>query len=104
MPDPVHLLLVGTSHRHAPIDVREQLAAQAHGQRLIEAVISEHAVIERLVGKHYRATPRASFEHARIRRCGSPPLERSGATEPRPIAVVPSRGSGQRARTNHVKP
>jgi glutamyl-tRNA reductase len=46
MPDPVHLLLVGTSHRHAPIDVREQLAAQAHGQRLIEAVISEQAVIE----------------------------------------------------------
>ena len=46
MPDPVHLLLVGTSHRHAPIAVREQLAAQAHGQRLIEAVISEQAVIE----------------------------------------------------------
>ncbi len=46
MPDPVHLLLVGTSHRHAPIGVREQLAAQAHGERLIEAVISEQAVIE----------------------------------------------------------
>jgi glutamyl-tRNA reductase len=46
MPDQVHLLLVGTSHRHAPIAVREQLAAQAHGQRLIEAVISEQAVIE----------------------------------------------------------
>jgi glutamyl-tRNA reductase len=46
MPDPVHLLLVGTSHRHAPIAVREQLASQAHGQRLIEAVIAEHAVIE----------------------------------------------------------
>jgi glutamyl-tRNA reductase len=46
MPDPVHLLLVGTSHRHAPIAVREQLAAQAHGRRLIEAVISEQAVIE----------------------------------------------------------
>jgi glutamyl-tRNA reductase len=46
MPDPVHLLLVGTSHRHAPIAVREQLAAQAHGERLIEAVISEQAVIE----------------------------------------------------------
>jgi glutamyl-tRNA reductase len=46
MPDAVHLLLVGTSHRHAPIAVREQLAAQAHGERLIEAVISEQAVIE----------------------------------------------------------
>jgi glutamyl-tRNA reductase len=46
MPDQVHLLLVGTSHRHAPIAVREQLAAQAHGQRLIEAVIAEKAVIE----------------------------------------------------------
>jgi glutamyl-tRNA reductase len=46
MPDPVHLLLVGTSHRHAPIAVREQLAAQAHGRRLIESVIAEDAVIE----------------------------------------------------------
>ena len=46
MPDPVHLLLVGTSHRHAPIAVREQLASHAHGQRLIEAVIGEEAVIE----------------------------------------------------------
>ncbi|HEY0388065.1 MAG TPA: glutamyl-tRNA reductase [Gaiellales bacterium] len=46
MPDPVHLLLVGTSHRHAPISVREQLAAQAHGRRLIESVIAEDAVIE----------------------------------------------------------
>ncbi|HYW29592.1 MAG TPA: glutamyl-tRNA reductase [Gaiellales bacterium] len=46
MPEPVHLLLVGTSHRHAPIAVREQLAAQAHGRRLIESVIAEDAVIE----------------------------------------------------------
>jgi glutamyl-tRNA reductase len=46
MPEPVHLLLVGTSHRHAPIAVREQLAAQAHGRRLIEAVVAEDAVIE----------------------------------------------------------
>jgi len=46
MPEPVHLLLVGTSHRHAPIAVREQLAAQAHGRRLIETVIAEDAVIE----------------------------------------------------------
>jgi glutamyl-tRNA reductase len=46
MPDPVHLLLVGTSHRHAPIAVREQLAAQAHGRRLIESVTAEDAVIE----------------------------------------------------------
>src|SRR4029079_14978574 len=46
MPDQVHLLLGGTSHRHAPIAVREQLAAQDHGQRLIEAVIAEDAGIE----------------------------------------------------------
>src|SRR3954453_12127584 len=46
MPDQVHLLLVGTSHRHAPIAVREQLAAQAHGRRLIEAVAAGDAVIE----------------------------------------------------------
>jgi glutamyl-tRNA reductase len=46
MPDQVHLLLVGTSHRHAPIAVREQLASHAHGERLIESVIAEEAVIE----------------------------------------------------------
>ncbi|HET7380591.1 MAG TPA: hypothetical protein VFJ24_11160, partial [Gaiellales bacterium] len=46
MSDPVRLLLVGTSHRHAPIAVREQLAAQAHGRRLIESVMNEEAVIE----------------------------------------------------------
>lgn len=46
MPEPVHLLLVGTSHRHAPIAVREQLAAQEHGRRLIESVTAEDAVIE----------------------------------------------------------
>jgi len=46
MPDSVRLLLVGTSHRHAPISVREQLAAQAHGRRLIESVMAEEAVIE----------------------------------------------------------
>jgi glutamyl-tRNA reductase len=46
MSDQVHLLLVGTSHRHAPIAVREQLASHAHGERLIESVIAEEAVIE----------------------------------------------------------
>jgi glutamyl-tRNA reductase len=46
MSDQVHLLLVGTSHRHAPIAVREQLASHAHGERLIESVIAEESVIE----------------------------------------------------------
>jgi glutamyl-tRNA reductase len=46
MADAVHLLLVGTNHRHAPISVREQLAAHAHGERLVEALISEPAVLE----------------------------------------------------------
>ncbi|MDX6591063.1 MAG: glutamyl-tRNA reductase [Gaiellales bacterium] len=46
MADAVHLLLVGTNHRHAPIGVREQLASQAHGERLVEALIAEPAVIE----------------------------------------------------------
>ena len=46
MADAVQLLLVGTSHRHAPIAVREQLASHAHGARLIESVIAEEAVIE----------------------------------------------------------
>jgi glutamyl-tRNA reductase len=46
MADAVQLLLVGTSHRHAPIAVREQLASHAHGRRLIESVMAEEAVIE----------------------------------------------------------
>src|SRR5438067_5157213 len=46
MADPVQLLLVGTSHRHAPIGVREQLATHAHGRGLIESVMAEKAVIE----------------------------------------------------------
>ena len=46
MADQVQLLLVGTSHRHAPIAVRERLAAHAHGRRLIESVVAEDAVIE----------------------------------------------------------
>ena len=47
MPDgSVQLLLVGTNHRHAPIGVREELAARAHGDMLVSAVIQEPAVAE----------------------------------------------------------
>jgi glutamyl-tRNA reductase len=43
---PVALVLVGTNHRHAPIGVREELAARTHGRDLIEAMASEEAVLE----------------------------------------------------------
>ncbi len=43
---PVALVLVGTNHRHAPIAVREELAARAHGRELIEAMRAEDAVLE----------------------------------------------------------
>ena len=47
MPDgSVQLLLVGTNHRHAPIGVREELAARAHGDMLVSAVMQEPAVAE----------------------------------------------------------
>ena len=43
---PVALVLVGTNHRHAPIGVREELAARTHGRDLIEAMAAEDAVLE----------------------------------------------------------
>jgi glutamyl-tRNA reductase len=47
MPDgSVQVLLVGTNHRHAPIGVREELAARAHGDMLVSAVMQEPAVAE----------------------------------------------------------
>jgi glutamyl-tRNA reductase len=42
---PVALVLVGTNHRHAPIGVREELAARTHGRDLIEAMAAEDAVL-----------------------------------------------------------
>ena len=42
----VALMLVGTNHRHAPIGVREELAARAHGRELIESMAAEQAVVE----------------------------------------------------------
>ena len=46
MADAVQLLLVGTSHRHAPIARPRAAGRHAHGARLIESVIAEQAVIE----------------------------------------------------------
>jgi glutamyl-tRNA reductase len=46
MPDQLALVLVGTNHRHAPIGVREQLAARAHGRELVTAVTAEDSVME----------------------------------------------------------
>ena len=43
---PVALVLVGTNHRHAPIGVREELAARTHGRDLIEAMAAEDPVLE----------------------------------------------------------
>ena len=40
---PVRLVMVGTNHRHAPIEVREQLAAEDHGGGLVEALMRHEA-------------------------------------------------------------
>jgi glutamyl-tRNA reductase len=45
-PAPVSLLLVGTNHRHAPIGVRERLAARDHGRELVEDLMLHDAVAE----------------------------------------------------------
>jgi glutamyl-tRNA reductase len=46
MSEQLALVLVGTNHRHAPIGVREQLAARAHGRELVTAVTGEGSVFE----------------------------------------------------------
>ncbi len=44
---PVSLVMVGTNHRHAPIEVREQLAEnENHGGGLVEALMRHEAVAE----------------------------------------------------------
>ena len=43
---PVRMLVVGTNHRHAPIDVRERLAAQDHGRVLLDDLMRHDAVAE----------------------------------------------------------
>ena len=43
---PVSLVLVGTNHRHAPIGVRERLAARDHGRELVEDLMLHDAVGE----------------------------------------------------------
>ena len=45
----VALMLVGTNHRHAPIGVREELAARAHGRELIESMAAEQAVVRAML-------------------------------------------------------
>ncbi|MGN6379857.1 MAG: glutamyl-tRNA reductase [Gaiellales bacterium] len=45
-PAPVSLLLVGTNHRHAPIDVRERLAARDHGRELVDDLMLHDSVAE----------------------------------------------------------
>ena len=43
---PVSLVMVGTNHRHAPIEVREHLAGEDHGGGLVEALMRHEAVAE----------------------------------------------------------
>src|SRR5689334_1083499 len=43
---PVSLVLVGTNHRHAPLPVRERLAARDHGRELVEDLMLHDAVAE----------------------------------------------------------
>ncbi|HEX5261440.1 MAG TPA: glutamyl-tRNA reductase [Gaiellales bacterium] len=46
---PVRLVVVGTNHRHAPIGVRERLAAHHHGQVLLDDLM-RHAAVAEAVG------------------------------------------------------
>jgi glutamyl-tRNA reductase len=46
MPEPLELLLVGTSHRHAPVEVRERLALRPHGGPLVDRLASLATVVE----------------------------------------------------------
>src|SRR5436309_2073075 len=48
---PVCLVLVGTNHRHAPIGVRERLAARDHGTELVEDLMLHDAVAEAAGGR-----------------------------------------------------
>ena len=43
---PVRLVMVGTNHRHAPIEVRERLASEDHGGGLVESLMRHEAVAE----------------------------------------------------------
>jgi glutamyl-tRNA reductase len=43
---PVSLVLVGTNHRHAPINVRERLAARDHGRELVDDLMLHDSVAE----------------------------------------------------------
>ena len=45
-PAPVSLVVVGTNHRHAPLPVRERLAARDHGRELVEDLMLHDAVAE----------------------------------------------------------
>ncbi len=45
-PAPVSLLVVGTNHRHAPVAVRDRLAARDHGRELLEDLMLHDAVAE----------------------------------------------------------
>jgi glutamyl-tRNA reductase len=45
-PAPVSLVLVGTNHRHAPVSVRERLAARDHGRELVDDLMLHDAVAE----------------------------------------------------------
>jgi glutamyl-tRNA reductase len=43
---PLHLILVGTNHRSAPLPVRERLAAHDHGHDLVDHVLAAEPVAE----------------------------------------------------------
>src|SRR5690349_4743483 len=43
---PVSLVLVGTNHRHAPLPVRERLAARDHGRELVDDLMLHDSVAE----------------------------------------------------------
>ncbi len=85
---PVRLVMVGTNHRHAPIEVREQLASEDHGGGLVTALMHHPAVAEAvglstcnrcelyMVGTDEAAMRAAAVERLEAYAAGSPhPIE-----------------------------
>ena len=88
---PVRLVMVGTNHRHAPIEVREQLAAEDHGGGLVEALMRHEAVAEAvglstcnrcelyMVGTDEQAMRAAAIERLGAYAAGAPHSDRRDA-------------------------
>ena len=80
-------MLVGTNHRHAPIGVREELAARTHGRDLIEAMAAEDAVLE--------AVGLSTCNRCEIVRWSAPTRPRCARPRVRRLAVYAHRSAAE---------